>query len=153
MNIITPYEGYADFTFNMTYEEVKGLLKVQNNLANVEIWPNKGCDPEVPWQILRTKDDVSFFFAKGKLFKMYFMGNFQGSLSNGICLGMTLQAAEEIDTTLRYDDWEEDYLSDSGYWLEDNPENGEIISITIFIKELENDDVFFSYEWCNSHCR
>ena len=84
------------------------------------------------------------------MFKIYFENDFDGSLTNGILLGMNIKDAKMIDPTIQYDDWEEDYASDFGYWLEDDVESGEIISITIFIKELENDDVFYNYEWCDS---
>ena len=62
---------------------------------------------------------------------------------------MNIIDAESLDPTLQYDDWEEVYASEQGYWLEDDVESGEVISITIFIKELLDDDVFFKYEWCN----
>ena len=82
------------------------------------------------------------------MFKIYFENNFDGSLSNGIALGMPIEDAEAIDPTIKYDDWEEVYTSKSGYWLEDDVESGRIITITIFIKELEDDEVFFKYGWC-----
>ena len=67
-----------------------------------------------------------------------------------ISLGMNIKDAKMLDDSIEYDDWEEVYTSDLGYWLEDDVESGEIISITIFIKELEDDDVFFRYDWCNN---
>ena len=84
------------------------------------------------------------------MFKIYFENDFSERLENGISLGMNIKDAKLLDDSIEYDDWEEIYTSDLGYWLEDDVESGEIISITIFIKELENDDVFFRYEWCNN---
>ena len=46
-------------------------------------------------------------------------------------------------------DFQEEYVSDYGYWPEDDPETHSIISISVFIREVENDDIFYSYEWCN----
>ena len=83
------------------------------------------------------------------MFKIYFENGFQGVLTNGISLGMNIKDAESLDSTIQYDDWEEVYTSELGYWLEDDVESGEVISITIFIKELNDDDVFFKYDWCN----
>ena len=83
------------------------------------------------------------------MFKIYVENRFPGRLENGISLGMTIAEAQSIDPSIQYDDWEEEYTSSLGYWLEDDVESREIISITVFIKELENDEVFFRYEWCD----
>ena len=61
---------------------------------------------------------------------------------------MPIDEARKIDSSIRYDDWEEEYVSDNGYWLEDDPETHSIISISIFIKEVEDDNAFYSYQWC-----
>ncbi len=150
MIIVVPYKGFDDITFEMSFEEVKELLRGKHIRFNTENWPNKGCDPEVAWDIIRMGKNVSIFFAKKRMFKIYFENDFEGVLANGISLGMNIKDAETLDPTLQYDDWEEVYTSEQGYWLEDDVESGEIISITIFIKELENTDVFFRYDWCNS---
>jgi hypothetical protein len=56
---------------------------------------------------------------------------------------MPINDAKKIDSFIRYDDWEEEYVSDNGYWLEDDPETHRIISISV-----EDDEVFYSYKWC-----
>ena len=33
---------------------------------NTENWPNKGCDPEVAWDIIRIGKDISIFFARNQ---------------------------------------------------------------------------------------
>ena len=145
-----PYKGFGDITFEMSFEEVKGLLRERHIQFNTECWANKGCDPEVAWDIIQIGKSISIFFAKNRMFKIYFENDFEGVLENGISLGMNIKDAEKLDPTIQYDDWEEIYTSEHGYWLEDDVESGEIISITIFIKELEDADVFFRYDWCNS---
>lgn len=149
MNIV-PYKGFGDITFEMSFDEVKGLLRKKQIKFNTENWSNKGCDPEVAWDIIRVGRDISIFFARNRMFKIYFENGFSGRLENGISLGMNIKNAKMLDDTIEYDDWEEVYTSGLGYWLEDDVESGEIISITVFIKELEDDDVFFRYEWCNN---
>ena len=84
------------------------------------------------------------------MFKIYLENNFEGALENGISLGMSIKDACKIDPSISYDDWEEIYTSEQGYWLEDDIESAKIISITVFIKELENEDLFFRYEWLDS---
>ena len=149
INVI-PYIGFDDINFKMSFDEVKEYLKKNNIKFNTENWPNKGCDPEVAWDIIRVGKNISIYFAKNRMFKIYFENDFIGTLANGISLGMNIKDAELLDPTILYDDWEEIYTSELGYWLEDDVESGEIISITIFIKELENEYVFFKYEWCNA---
>jgi hypothetical protein len=78
----------------------------------------------------------------------YFENSFSGSLVNGIKIGTPIEEAIIIDNTIKYDDWEEEYVSEKGYWLETDVETEEVISIAIFIKEVEDDDVFYRYEWC-----
>ena len=82
------------------------------------------------------------------MFKMYFENSYTGALINGIRLGMSIDDAKTVDSTIKYDDWEEEYVSENGYWLETDVETEAIISIAVFIKEVEDDDIFYSYQWC-----
>ena len=148
MKTLFPYKGFDDIPFKMSYEAVCKTLRKNNVKFTTEHWPNKGCSPEVAWDIIRVGEDVSFFFAKGKMFKIYVENGFSGCLENGVSMGMTIAEAQSIDPSIQYDDWEEEYTSNLGYWLEDDLESHEIISITVFIKELEDEEVFFRYEWC-----
>ncbi len=148
MTNITPYIGTDNIKFDMSFDEVRNYLKSQKVQFNSEHWPNKGCTPEVAWDIIRVGDFLSIFFAKGKMFKMYFENSYTGALINGIRLGMSIENAKTVDSTIKYDDWEEEYVSENGYWLETDVETEAIISIAIFIKEVEDDDIFYSYQWC-----
>ena len=145
---IIPYLGTESIRFTMTYAEVISYLKKNHIRFNTEHWSNRGCTPEVAWDIIRIGDYISIFFAKGVMFKMYFENSYSGSLNNGISLGMNIDDALKIDSSLQFDDWEADYASDNGYWLETDALTGDIISITVFIKEVEDDEVFYSYRWC-----
>ncbi len=148
MTNITPYIGTDNIKFDMSFDEVRNYLKSQKVQFNSEHWPNKGCTPEVAWDIIRVGDFLSIFFAKGKMFKMYFENSYTGALINGIRFGMSIDDAKTVDSTIKYDDWEEEYVSENGYWLETDVETEAIISIAVFIKEVEDDDIFYSYQWC-----
>jgi len=148
MTVITPYIGTDSIKFSMSFAEVRDYLKTQKTRFNIEHWPNKGCTPEVAWDIIHVGDFLSIFFAKGKMFKMYFENSYTGALINGIRLGMSIDDAKTADSTIKYDDWEEEYVSENGYWFETDVETEAIISIAVFIKEVENDDIFYSYQWC-----
>ena len=147
---ILPYIGFENYLFSKSFDEIHKYLKDSSKPYTIEHWPNKGCTPEVAWDIIRVGESISLFFAKGCLFKIYFEGGFEGSLSNGIHLGQKIDEAIAIDKTLKYDDWEEEYISDLGYWLEDDVETGKILSMTIFIRALEDSDYFYSYNWCTN---
>lgn len=71
-----------------------------------------------------------------------------GGLNNGISIGILIDDAKKIDSKLSYNDDNEDYESENGYWVEVNPDTQTINLISIFIKEVLDEDIFFSYEWC-----
>ena len=131
----------------MTYDETKQYLRDCGIKYRVDFVSNKGCTPEVPWSIIRIDEKISLYYAKNKMFKIVFKEGYEGKTVNGIFIGMSITDAETIDPSLKYDDENEDYTSDLGYWIDENPETSEVSNITVFIKELLNEDVFFLYEW------
>ena len=144
---IVPFIGVGDFKLYMTIEEAKSIIKKENAKFSMEIWDNKGCVPEVSWIIIRVENGINMFFAKNKLFKIYMENDFVGKLDNGICINMPMEKVLKIDPTLEFDDWNEIYQSKKGYWIEDNLENKTVLTISIFIPEVLDDDAFDSYEW------
>lgn len=146
--IIKPFIGVDNYKLLSAEEDIINMLKTENISFDKETWSNDECTIKVPWTILRASNSMSFFFAKGKLFKIFMQTGFEGVLPNGISIGTDIGEAQKIDHTLHFDDWNEDWSSDEGYWLEDDIDTKTIISITIFIKELLDDDLFDKYEWC-----
>lgn len=144
---IIPFTGTDKITFDMTYDQVRNVLKESKIGFNVDLRPNKGCTPEVPWKIIRTDNSVSLFFANDKMFKINYGSSSDGILNNGIKVGMSIEACMKIDPTLEYNDLEEYYESSNGYWLFTDSGSDIISDITIFIKAVLDDDVFFSYVW------
>ena len=63
---------------------------------------------------------------------------------------MKMSEAEQLDPTLQYNDDDEDFISNEGYWIDDEFESGLICAITIFIPELDSED-FFKYEWVEKY--
>lgn len=146
---VLPFDGLNDIKLLSSINDVKKYL-IENNIKfAVEYQSNKGCNPEVPWVILHIENSISLMFAKDKLWQIYLEGKYSGSLPNGIKIGTKMKDALKIDPTLKYDDWNEDFESADGYWLEDNLDDNSVLSIAIFIKETLDDDSFFSYEWAN----
>jgi hypothetical protein len=144
---IEPFVGVGDFKLYMSIEEAKAIIKKENHKYTIEVWENKGCTPEIPWTILRVEKSINLFFANNKLFKIYLENDFIGKLDNGICIGLPMKKVLEIDSSLEYDDWNEDFQSKNGYWIEDDLDNETVATITVFIPEILDDDVFFQYNW------
>lgn len=144
---IIPFAGTDMITFDMSYDQVRNVLKESKIGFNVDLRPNKGCTPEVPWKIIRTNSSVSIFFANDKMFKINCGPSSAGVLNNGIKVGMSIDDAIKIDPTLEYNDLEEYYESSNGYWLFTDSGTDTISDITVFIKVVLDDDVFFSYNW------
>lgn len=144
---VVPFEGLGDIKLLSTLDDVKNYLSKNKIQYKIEFRSNKGCDPEVPWILLRVDDSIIFKFAKNKLWQIFLEEKFSGSLPNGIKIGMKMDDALKIDPSLRFDDWNEDFESENGYWLEDDLDNNTVLSITIFIKEAMDEETFFRYEW------
>ena len=147
---IIPYVGTGIFKLDASYDEVKALLQEQGISYKEEVSQPNDIDP--PWYIIGIskdgeKDDaISITFAKNRLFRICLYEGFEGTLPNGIHIGMSLDEAQKIDPTLTFDDWDEMFISANGYWTEDDAYTKKICWITIFIPALERDD-FFKYKW------
>ncbi len=144
---VQPFDGLDEIKLLSTLDNVKGYLKSNGIKFTVEYQSNKGCDPEVPWTILHVENSISLMFAKDKLWQIYLEEKYSGSLPNGIRIGMSMEEALKIDPSLSFNDWDEDFESSEGYRIEDNLDNNTVLSISIFIKEALNDEIFFRYEW------
>ena len=144
---IVPFKGYGEFLLYQSVNEAKTVIKNHSMKYTSEVWKNNECTNPIPWTIIRIEDNIYMFFANDKLFKIYLSNGCNAKLSNGISIGMKLDEALAIDPDLEYGDWEEDYQSPHGYWLEDDLDNGTVMSITIFIKEALDEELFEKYNW------
>lgn len=144
---VIPFDGLGDIKLLSSIEEVKNFLKNNNIKFTIEYQSNKGCNPEIPWTMIHIENSITLSFAMNKLWQIYLEEKYVGQLPNGIKIGMAMDEALKIDPTLEYDDWNEDYNSKQGYWIEDNLDNNTVLSITIFIKEVLDDELFFQYKW------
>lgn len=70
------------------------------------------------------------------------MNDCEDKLPNGIEAGMSIEKSIEIDKTLSYDDFDEICISSKGYWLEDNSWTDTVVSIQVFVKEIDDEDFF-----------
>lgn len=144
---IVPFQGYGEFLLYQSINDAKSIIKKHGMKYTSEVWKNSECTNPVPWTMIRINHCIHLFFAKNKLFKIYLTSGCNAKLPNGISIGMKLDDALAIDPDLEYDDWEEDYQSPQGYWLEDDLDSGTVMSISIFIKEALDEDLFEQYNW------
>lgn len=144
---IIPFKGYGEFLLYQTIEDTKKVIKNNGMKFTTEVWKNNECTNPVPWTIITVDGCVHLFFAQNKLFKIYLCNGCDGILPNGIAIGMNFNEALKLDPEIEYDDWEEDYQSPKGYWLENDLDFGTVMSISIFIKEALDEDLFESYNW------
>jgi hypothetical protein len=143
---IIPYVGTGIFKLDSSLDGVKILLKEHDILYDEEIRGNQYNPKDPPWTIIEIENVMELFFAKDRLFKIILKGKFSGNLPNGISLDTTIDDAQKIDPTLAFDDWDEIYISNEGYWVDYDDDTRKLCWITIFIPALERDD-FFEYKW------
>ena len=150
MNLFTsniiPYIGTDIFKLYSKYAAIKAILDNENIVYTEEKWQVEGETISNPWKVIIIPETISFFFASNnKLFKIVFWHNYTGKLSNNIGIGSTMNTVSSIDPTIHYNDWDEIYESSNGYWIEDDIETKNVLSITVFIKEIDNNN----FDECN----
>lgn len=149
--IVKPFVGIGQIKLGMNYDDAIKVLKDNSIIYSMGIDPNKGCTPEVPWKKVYVKNYMLLWFAEDVLWQISFDREFKGSLENGIKIGTLIDEAQSIDDELYYDDWNENWTSDKGYWLFDTVESKKVEAFSIFIKEVLDDDVFYSYDWVKNY--
>lgn len=146
--ILVPFEGTESFKLYQDIETAKSTLDSYQIGYIVELWESASETVPNPWKVIVVEEVMSLFFAKNnKLFKIVAWENYSGNLPNGVTIGMNIADAQKLDATLIYSDWNEDYESELGYWVEDDVESGKITSISIFIKEVFDEENFDYCEW------
>lgn len=147
-NIIS-YIGTESFKFGAKYSDIKKILKSEHLSIQQSKRSNKGCEIDWPWIILTVENSITLVFVKDVLFEIVLANSYKGKLPNGCCLGMSLKELERLDSSLVYNDIEDDYSSKEGYWITED-EFGNIDSITIYVKEIEESN-FYKYEWLKNY--
>ena len=145
---IIPFYGTDSIQLYQNIDIVRSTLDKLQAGYTIELWESASETIPNPWKVIVIEGVLSLFFAKNdKLFKIVVWDNYAGTLPNGISTGMNISDAQRLDPTLAYNDWNEDYESAEGYWVEDDVETNNIISISIFIKEVLEEDTFDYCKW------
>ena len=151
-NEIIPYVGIGPIKLGMTLEEVRTIIKAQKMKFDQWIDPNEWCEPSIPWTLIRIEKAITMVFVKGILFEIGLEESYIGSLPNGIHIGMPMSEVEKMEPNLKYNEDDEEFESPNGYWIGDEIASGKVVSITIFLPDVELDsDEFFKYEWLEKY--
>lgn len=149
---IIPFEGIESFKLGMKIEEVRSILKANKIPFNQTEQSNKGTTSNVPWVFITVDSSLTFCFAKEVMYEMYFENQYSGRLPNGVCIGMDSEELMNIDSSLMYNDEEEDFESQEGYWVVDDVLAKKVVCITIFLPIVETES-FYNYEWVNEYLK
>lgn len=130
---IMPFEEMGEIRLYATIRELRKLLESRNV---------KGVLLNNLWVRYEVENTLYLFFhlLNGKLFKITTLENYRGKLFDKIGVGMTTEELLNADYGFVYDDFEEVFESEKGVFLETNPETNKITFISIYIKELDDED-------------
>ncbi len=148
---IIPYKGIETFSFGKTLAEVRAELKERKVHFNQSTDPHKGCTPEIPWTFISIFDSITLCFVEDILFEIVLENKYEGKLGNGIGIGTSLKDVESADYTIKYNEDDEDYISEAGYWFEIDPDTDKVSSITVYVPEADDSTLFFKYEWIEKY--
>ena len=132
---IIPYQKVGEVKLGYNQKVVENIFKQNNLKYSIRKCSNHELSIKVPWIILTVDNVMECIFAEDKLWRIDVLEKYRGVLSNGIGIGVTVEEAMKIDKGIRFDDFEEIYMSSEGYWFEDVLPEKIINSICIFDKE------------------
>lgn len=134
---IIPYEEMGGIKLYSTIDELSGILRGHEKIDLTSTWIRYDID-----------NIMSLFFHKknNKLFKMTTMEGYCGKLFNRITVDTTEKEIITTDASFQYDEFEEVWESDKGVFIETDPKSQKATWISIYIRELDNDD-FDKAEW------
>ena len=137
---IVPWEGMGGIKLYSTIKELRNILEDRDKVTAV-VYHNM-------WVKYTVEDVMELFFhlANGKLFKIVTLSGYKGKLFDKISVRTLESELLELEPSFIYEDFEEVYESEKGVFLETDPVTTETTWITIYIKELL-DDNFKEAKW------
>ncbi|CAM4448375.1 hypothetical protein [Paenibacillus tarimensis] len=130
---IIPWKGLGGLNL---YSHISEYYSIIKNLKEADALLGKSL---VRYEI---KDEVILWFNifNGKLFKITALKNYTGKLFDVIHIGMPIDEVLEIEPSFEYDDFEEVYCSPKGIYIETDPIEHTVLWISVYIKEIDNED-------------
>lgn len=133
---IVPYFGAAGFWLYSEYSpEIGGkYVDLNEEFFRIEV-----------------DDSVWLYYAKSnmKMFKIVLNMGYLGTMNGINPLGKSEDELYKLYPGLWYDDFEELFWTDplKGFFFETDPVTHLTTSVMVYIKEMEDNAVFFRYEW------
>ena len=133
---IVPYFGAAGFRLYSEYSPDTGgkYVDLNEHFFRVDI-----------------DDSVGLFYAKpnNMLFKIALGTGYKGMMNGVSPLGKTEDELYKLYPDLWFDDFEKLFWTDplKGFFIEVDPTTRLSSQVSIYIKEMEFNDVFFRFEW------
>lgn len=131
---IIPWEGMGGIKLYSTIKELRPLLENREDVKAV-VYHNM-------WVKYTIKNIMELFFhlANGKLFKIVTLEGYKGKLFGKIGVRTKEKELLKIEPSFVYEDFEEVFESEKGVFLQTDPITQRATWITVYIKELFNDD-------------
>lgn len=130
---IIPWNGMGGIKL---YTHISQFYSVINQLDDSAILLGKSL---IRYEI---KGSVILWFnlMNGKLFKITALENYRGKLFGEIRVGMHIDEVLRIEPSFVNDEFEEVYCSPKGVFIETDPVENTVLWISVYVKELDNDD-------------
>ena len=68
MRKLIPFVGLDNYKLFQSVQTVKNELTANGETYKEEYWPNDELTNPIPWIVIKTNSNISFFFANDKLF-------------------------------------------------------------------------------------
>ena len=145
---LVPHKGIGSISLYDKYEDILHIFDLNKVKYKIDIQDNSMCTVGFDWRIINIEDCLKLYFSEGnyKLFQICVEKNAGIILPNNIHVGMKTEEALKIDPNLKFNEWDEIYESCNDYYLEDSLLTGNIESLNIYVKELNEED-FDSCKW------
>lgn len=130
---IVPFEGFGEIKLYSTRDELRELL--ENEGVKSEIIHNDWIRYDIQGSV-----ELFFHLKNNKLFRITTLDNYQGKLFEKIGVGTTEEELVEVEPSFIYDDFEEAWESEKGVFVETDAETNTVRWISVYIKELDDED-------------
>lgn len=130
---IVPFEGFGEIKLYSTREELKELLEMEGTTSKIIF------DDWIQYDI-QDSVELLFHLKNDKLFRITTLDNYQGKLFGKIGVGTTKKELLEAESSFVYDDFEEVWESEKGIFIETDAETNTVKWISVYIKELDDED-------------
>ena len=134
---IEPWKGLGGITLYDTIENLSPILEEYN--AKASILGRYILKYEIKGKVI-----LWFNAINGKCFQFTACKDYSGAIINSnVKIGTPIEEVMNSSFDFQYDDFEEVYVSLDGLYIETDPISSQVLWISVYIKELNDDDFDF----------